>query len=80
MTVSDILEETKHWPPAQVDALVSALQVKVVPGQNGDQTNRNAGEAVRKFQKEIDAIWAGTNFKVSNEDIVSLIRESRGRG
>ena len=76
MSVDEIIQETRQWPPSQVDELVRALlsQTNAVEAPPSD-----AVSSLREFSKKIDEIWNGTGISVSTEEMIASLRESRSR-
>jgi hypothetical protein len=76
MTVHEIIEETRQWPPSQIDELVRALLNQPTPAEPPPS---DAVSSLREFSKKIDEIWSGTGISVSTEEMIASLRESRSR-
>lgn len=79
MTVDEIIQETRNWPQSQLNDLIQALATYAhLQHEEFPKPDTEAVARFKEFAKKIDAIWAGSNVEYTNEDIVNLIRQSRG--
>jgi hypothetical protein len=75
LTVEQIVEEARHWPPAQVAELVDSLTLELHQGIPPEVENAWKQEARRRLSE----IESGTAQRVDGKEVSALVRRIVGR-
>ncbi len=75
LTVEQIVEETRHWPPARLAELVDSLSLELHQGISSDVSAAWKQEARRRLAE----IQDGVEQPVDGEDVAAEVRRIVGR-
>jgi hypothetical protein len=74
LTVEQIVEETRHWPPARLAELVDSLSVELHQGIAPDMAAAWKQEARRRLAE----IQDGSDQAVDGEEVSAQVRRTVG--